>query len=63
MQRYEEEGSLMHRQRSGRLSLISAEQRQHMFREYEENGFQPTSHYARLFNTSVETVRRVLHSE
>ncbi|XP_047993531.1 uncharacterized protein LOC125231968 [Leguminivora glycinivorella] len=63
IQRFQMEGSLSHRQRSGRPNLIDASQRQLMVREYEENGFKPTSHYARLFGTCADTVRRVLHSE
>lgn len=34
-----------------------------MVRDYEEDGFKPTTHYAGLFNTSADTIRRVLHSE
>lgn len=51
------------RPKLGRKRLIDAAQRQTLVRAYEENGFIPTRHYARLFNTSVRTVRRALHSE
>lgn len=63
VRRYQEEGSLLQRQRSGRPRLIDTPQRQAMVREYEENGFIPTNHYAGLFGTSAGTVRRALHSE
>ncbi|XP_047984795.1 uncharacterized protein LOC125225229 [Leguminivora glycinivorella] len=56
IQRFQMEGSLSHRQRSGRPSLIDPSQRQLMVREYEENGFKPTSHYARLFGTCADTL-------
>lgn len=63
VRRFEEEGSLLHRQRAGRPRLIDTPQRQAMVVDYEENGFIPTNHYASLFDTSVDTVRRALHSE
>ncbi|XP_063390720.1 uncharacterized protein LOC134676279 [Cydia fagiglandana] len=61
--RFQEKRSLRDQQRTGRPSLIDSSQRQLMIKEFEENGFKSTHHYARLFGTSVDTVRRVLHSE
>ncbi|XP_063543851.1 uncharacterized protein LOC134752171 [Cydia strobilella] len=61
--RFHEKRSLRDQQRTGRPSLIDNSQRQLMIKEFEENGFKSTHHYARLFGTSVDTVRRVLHSE
>lgn len=61
--RFQEKRSLRDQQRTGRPSLIDRSQRQLMLKEFEENGFKSTHHYARLFGTSVDTVRRVLHSE
>lgn len=63
MKRFEEEGSLKSRERSGRPPLISQPQRRYMVAEYETNGFIPTRRFADEFGTSVRTVRRTLHAE
>ncbi|XP_048003703.1 uncharacterized protein LOC125239955 isoform X2 [Leguminivora glycinivorella] len=60
--RYQQKKSLRDQRRSGRPSLIDDSQRQLMIKEFGENGFKSTHHYAMLFGTSVDTVRRVLHS-
>lgn len=63
MKRFEEEGSIATRMRSGRRPLINQPQRRFMINEYEANGFMPTRRYAELFDTSLLTVRRALHAE
>lgn len=63
VKRFEEEGSLQCRVRSGRPPLINPTQRRAMVEEYEINGFIPTKIFADQFDTSVRTVRRALHAE
>lgn len=63
MRRFEEEGSLKSRERSGRPPLISLPQRRYMVAEYETYGFIPTRRFADEFGTSARTVRRTLHAE
>lgn len=63
IRRFEEEGNITSRKRSGRPRLITITQRQLMVNEYNNNGFIPTKHFADLFSTSLLTVRRALHAE
>ncbi|KAI5643339.1 transposase domain-containing protein [Phthorimaea operculella] len=63
VRRHGDEGTLNTRPKSGRPSLLNTEQRDMIVTEYEENGFKPTKHFAGLFDTSVQTIRRALHKE
>lgn len=63
LKRHQEEGTLATRKRSGRPALISKEQRLKMVTEFETNGFTRTRQFAKLFDTSMVTVRRSLHLE
>lgn len=61
--RFEEEGCLKSRARSGRPPLISQSKLHFMVNEYETTGFIPTRHFASDFDTSLRAVRRALHAE
>ncbi|XP_045783352.1 uncharacterized protein LOC123879605 [Maniola jurtina] len=63
VKRFEAEGTLKDRERPGRPPLITESQRNLMVHEYETNGFIPTERFACEFDTSVVTIRRVLHAE
>lgn len=63
MRRFEEEGSVVDRARSGRPRLINQAQVREMVNAYEGDGFIPTRTFADRFEISTQTVRRVLHGE
>ncbi|XP_048001268.1 zinc finger protein 333-like isoform X2 [Leguminivora glycinivorella] len=61
--RYQKEGSLLPRPKTGRPCLIDTKQREFLVREYMEDGGRQTKLYADLFGASPLTVRRVLRKE
>lgn len=64
IRRHGEEGALVdHRQNnSGRRPILNAAQKSDMRRQYEENGFVSTNHFAQLYDVCPRVIRNALHS-
>ncbi|XP_048001270.1 zinc finger protein 181-like isoform X4 [Leguminivora glycinivorella] len=63
VRRYQREGSLLHRPRSGRPRVMDSQRREFLVKEYMEDGCRQTRLYADLFGTSLSTIRVALRKE